>query len=125
MNSPGEWTAPIVLFNAQDDHDYGPLFGTLDELLGYVEAVDVWNHEFTVFDATGKEVVLVAESDIGPVSASISPSTPRPEEVRLRLAESVRQVGAVRYGLIDADVDLPALLRALWKREHPKRPYPG
>jgi hypothetical protein len=112
---------PIALFEGTS---YQGIFGSLDDLLGYVEAIDVRNDEYRVYDARGQELVLTAESDAAAVRAATSPEDPDPDRLRAQLAEAVRYLGQGGSGLIDVDLDLPALLRAIWRFEHPKRPYP-
>jgi hypothetical protein len=122
VTDPSEAAAPISLLEGDA---FQLLFGSIEDLIGYVEAIDVWNHEFNVYDAHGRELVLEAESDIGPVHVAISQADPDPVRLRERLADAVRTIGPTRFGLIDADVDLPALLRALWASSYPRRPFPG
>lgn len=117
---PNAAVGPLVLLEGQT---YGHILGSMQELLDYVEAIDVWNGEFTVFDAEGQEVVLAAESDVGPVTATIG-SKRKPEELRAILADYLRPV-AVKFGLVDTDLELASLLRVLWRGQYPRRPYPG
>lgn len=48
------------------------LFSTMKHLIMYVEAIDVRNDEYSCFSSEGHQVVLSAESDYGPVSATIA-----------------------------------------------------
>ena len=113
--------APLVLFEARS---YQRIFGSLRALLDYVEAIDVRNDEYTVFDGRARRVRLAADSDDGPVTAELVSPVGDRDELRDRLADLVREDGPVRYGLIDADEGLDGLLRAVWRLEHPRRPYP-
>ena len=114
--------SPIALFEGTS---YQGIFGSLDDLLNYLEAIDVRDGVYSVYDALGREIVLAAESDSAAVRAAISPADPDPDLLRAQLTEAVRDFGPTRLGLIDADLDLPALLRAVWRFAHPKWPYPG
>jgi hypothetical protein len=112
---------PLVLF---EDLSYQLIFGSLRALLDHVEAIDVRNDEFTVFDRHARRVQLAADSDDGPVTAELVSPVGDGDALRDRLADLVRQGGPAKYSLIDADLELDGLLRAVWRREHPRRPYP-
>lgn len=47
------------------------LFSTLEHLTTAVEAIDVRNDEYSCFTSEGRQVVLSAENDYGPVSATV------------------------------------------------------
>jgi hypothetical protein len=111
---------PLVLLERRS---YEGIFGSVADLMGYVEPIDVRNGEFTVFDADGQEVILTAESDDGPVSATRGTMS-RPDDLRVILAESMRPQ-AVKLGLVDTDLALGDLLRVAWLQEHPRAPFPG
>jgi hypothetical protein len=109
---------PIVLL----EDSYQRMFGSLDELIAYVEAIDVRDGIYTVIDAGGQVIALSADSDSAPVRARLTD-----EFAAIRLEHALREVVAPnpgRWGLIDAGVGLDGLLRALWRAEFPKRAFP-
>ena len=59
-------TAPLVLL---EERSYQGIYGSVDELIGDIEAIDVQNDRCPVFDAEGRHLVLTAESDDGPITA--------------------------------------------------------
>jgi hypothetical protein len=111
-------TPPIVLL----EDSYQRMFGSLDELLAYVEPIDVRDNVYTVIDGGGQVIALSADSDSAPVAARLTD-----EFAARRLEDALREVVApnpARWGLIDAAVGLDGLLRALWRAEFPKRAFP-
>jgi hypothetical protein len=114
-------TPPLVLFEGSS---YQLMFASIQALLDWVEAIDVRNDEFTVFDGRGRHIQLAADSDEAPVTSTVV-ATGDPDELRNRLADLVRAEGTIRFGLIDADLALAPLLQVVWRREHPHRPYPA
>jgi hypothetical protein len=113
---------PLVLFEGSS---YQLMFASMQALLDYVEAIDVRNDEYIVFDGHARRVQVAADSDDGPVTAAVLVTNGDSDELRNRLADLVRAEGPVRFGLIDADLGLDHLLRAVWRRDHPHRPYPA
>ena len=110
---------PLVLLEGS----YQLMFGSLDELLGWVEAIDVRNGEYIVLDRDGRVIELSAESDDGPVHSRATDNVNAAKlEAALREAVTGR---AVRYGLIDADIGLQGMLEALWRVERPGTPFPS
>ena len=90
------------------------LFASLDVLTGWVEAQDVRDGVYEVFDATGQEVILAAESDMSPVTASSG--EPAADRLRARLTRHLNSVGTerVEFGDVDlATVSLAWMIRRL------------
>jgi hypothetical protein len=100
------------------------LFSSVADLLEYLEwPVQYDGDPAEAYDALGRRVVISCRSEQGPIDVTVSREA-HPQ----KLAEMLRAVARrqpVRYGLIDADVDLDVLLRALWPTwRYAKRPYP-
>ena len=87
-------TAPLVLL---EERSYQGIYGSVDELIGDIEAIDVQNDRCPVFDAEGRHLVLTAESDDGPITAILD-SDRRPEDLRAILADNLRD-RAVQFRL--------------------------
>ena len=68
-------------------------------------------------------MVLRADSDDERIVVTVLPGE-RPEVLEGLLRDTVRG-RPTKFGLIDADVGLDGLLRALWKFEHSREPWPG
>lgn len=101
----------------------GPLFASIDELIGYLEwPVQFQDESAEAYDSAGRRLTLVVED--GRVVVSVDPTfDPTRLETLLRPLVSEQPL---RFGLLDADVDLDTLLRALWPRARwGKGPYPS
>lgn len=123
-------TPPLVLLDTGGRPPVGPPIGSdaqtfesMERLLNYIEAIDVRDCTLEAFDAEGRPISLSAESDDGPISWRLRDER-YTAELEYSLAEQIRSIGPARLGLIDADLDLDGLLRALWRFEHPAMPYP-
>ena len=114
-------TPPLVVFEGPS---YQNIFGSVQALLEWVEAIDVRNDEYTVFDGDARRVRLAAEADDGPVTAELASAVGDRDELRALLADLVRQQGQSQFSHVDADVGLDGLLQAVWQREHSRRPFP-
>ena len=110
---------PVVLLEGST---YLRMFRSMDELTSWVEPIDVRAGEYTILDRNGRVIALTAESDTSPVLAAATDdvSTDRLEQA---LRDAVANSPG-RWGLIDADVGLEALLHAIWRTEYPKRAFP-
>lgn len=101
----------------------GPLFASVDELIDYLEwPVQFQDEPAEACDCAGRHLTLVVED--GRVVVSGDPSLdPTTLETLLR---SIVSEQPSRFGLLDADVDLDTLMRALWPRARwGKGPYPS
>jgi hypothetical protein len=109
---------PVVLLEGS----YQRMFGSMDELIRWVEAIDVRSGEYTVLDRSGRVIALTAESDSSPVHAAATDdvATDRLEQA---LRDAVSNSPG-RWRLIHADVGLDALVQAIWRTEYPKRAFP-
>jgi hypothetical protein len=101
---------------------YQRMFGSIDELTSWVEAIDVRAGEYLVLDRIGRVIALTAESDTSPVDAAATDDV-SPGRLEQALRDAVANSPG-RWGLIDADVGLDALLHAIWRTEYPKRAFP-
>jgi hypothetical protein len=112
--------APIVLL---EGGSWQGIYGSLDELVGDIEGYDVRAGDLTVLDADGLIIRLSTEANWGaPIVADVSDEN-RKNELERALRALVAD-NSVQWGLIDSDVNLDALLLAIWRREHPDAPYP-
>lgn len=78
------------------------LFSTMELLITYVEAIDVRNNEYACLSSEGHEIVLSAESDYGPVTATAE-TLPRHEAEAASILRSHLHWLA-RNGEINADL---------------------
>src|SRR5690242_803408 len=100
---------PVVLLEGST---YQRIFGSMEELTSWVEPIDVRAGEYTVLDRRGRVIALSAESDTSPVHAAATDDLATD-----RLEQALRAAAADspgRWGLIDADVGLDALIDAIW-----------
>jgi hypothetical protein len=80
-----------------------------------LEAIDVFNEEFEVFDADGRSLRISAASDDAPVVITDAPErAPEPERLRRILFEHLLVVQSVRPELVD--LTRPELLKASLSR---------
>jgi hypothetical protein len=121
---------PIVLLDTGGRPPSGPpqgseplTFESVGTLLNYIEAIDVRDGNLDAFDAQGRQIELTADSDKGPINWAIRQER-FPAELEELLAATIRRLGPMRLGLIDADLRLDGLLRALWRLDHRSEPYP-
>jgi hypothetical protein len=112
---------PIVLV---ERGGYQGMYGSIVELLEDVEAIDVMNGEYTVYDAKGRLIALSADSPVAKVSASPTADL-RPHDLDRILARAAENIGSVRLRVVDADLRSAELLAAIWRFEHEPRPFPG
>lgn len=82
------------------------VFPDVGQAVRPMEAIDVLNGEYRVFDADGLRLVLHADSDDGPIEIREGPGPqPEPAEVRRLLREHLRRVQAVRPALVEISPD--------------------
>lgn len=115
--------APPVVF-ADEGGGIGPFFASVDELVEYLEWPDQFDGDpADAYDSDGRRLALALDAEGRPV-VSISESADRAVlESELR---AIIRDRPVRYGVLDADVDLDVLLRTLWPHMRWGRgPYPG
>jgi hypothetical protein len=100
---------PIVT----DDSGDIMMFPTVEAAEQYVEAIDVRDGVYALFDSTGTR--LTATTDGNSVRISLDPGgTTIPEELAARLRRFVLQVGPERIGIENpTSTELPALIDAL------------
>ena len=104
--------SPPIVF-VDEGGGVGPLFESVDSLIEYLEWPDQYDGEPAHgYDSRGRRLTLLAESSTGSVAVSISPEADA-EALETLLRPIVRE-RTVKYGLLDADVELDTLLRALW-----------
>src|SRR6266508_5841523 len=115
---------PIVLLDTVGRPPLGPpkgseplTFDSVATLLNYIEAIDVRDGNLDAFDAEGRRIELAADDDKGPINWAIRQEG-YPAELEELLAATVRRMGPMRLGLLDADLSLDGLLRALWRMDH-------
>ena len=102
---------PIALLG--DGEWIDRLFASADDVAEYLE----WPAQFDgepaeAYDANGRRLTVTIQPESGALSVDISaPADPARLEAMLRDIAADRPI---RFGLLDADVDLPVLLRALW-----------
>ena len=113
--------APPITF-VDEGGGTGPLFASAEDLADYLEWPDQFDGPAEAYDADRRHLVLALDA-AGRLEVSIGPTFDR-EALEARLREIVGD-RTIRFGLLDADVDLDVLLRALWRWESGKRPYPG
>jgi hypothetical protein len=112
---------PIVFID--ENGDVGPLFASIGDLVGYLEWPEQFDDPRVAYDAGGRRIDIRCESNRGPVVVAVSPDR-HPDELAGRLRPLVRD-RPVAFGLIDADVDIDVLLRALWPRmRYGRGPFP-
>jgi hypothetical protein len=98
------------------------LFASVDALASYLEWPDQFDEPAEAFDAAGRHLVLALAPD-GQLEVSIAPG-----KERERLEELLRAIVGdrpMRFGLLDSDVGVEVLLRAIWRGQSDKAPYPG
>jgi hypothetical protein len=119
---PREIAPPVVFVD--EGGGIGPFFESVDDLIEYLEWPDQFDGDpVEAFDSHGWRLMIAVDSG-GRPAISVSDSPDRAAlESRLR---SIVRDRPVRYGLLDADVDLNVLLRALWPdMRWGKGGYPG
>jgi len=110
---------PVVLEDGGDVI----VFATIKKLIGYVEAIDVRDGIFEVWDATGRRILLAAASDRAPVTYAVGPDSDV-EHLREILVRRARhpQIARTLPPAVHLDtVSLPDLLRILVPKERPPR----
>ena len=75
------------------------VYDSVGDMTAHLEAIDVLNDEFEVFDSSGQRLDLAAESDYGPIRV-LEPSSVEPHCDRLRvlLREAAWALGPERIG---------------------------
>src|SRR5690349_21568533 len=114
---------PPVVF-VDEGGGMGPLFASLDDMIEYLEWPDQFDGDpANVFDSQGRRLTVAVGAGGRPV-VSVSANSDRAAlESELRALVRDRPM---RFGLLDADVDLDVLLRALWPHMRwRKGPYPS
>jgi hypothetical protein len=104
--------APPIVF-IDEDGGVGPMFRSIDVLIEYLE----WPEQFDgdsrdAYDRSGRRITLTLDSERTSIAVTVSPDA-HPEELEALLRPIARD-RPMRFGLLDADVDLDTLLRALW-----------
>jgi hypothetical protein len=124
-DKPPEWPdlSPPIAF-VDEGGGIGPLFRSVDDLIVYLEWPDQFqDEEAEAYDASGRHLTLTVEHD-GRVVLSIDRLSDR--ERFESLLRSVARDRPFRFGLLDADVEVDTLLRALWPHMRwGKGSYPG
>jgi hypothetical protein len=110
----------LVLLEGQSHQG---VFPSTAALLHHVEAIDVSDGAYTVFDATGRRMMLEAAPDRGPVTVAIAAEV-EPSVLQAALADAVSAIGPARVG-VASDADLDDLVRAVWRFEYPRLSFPG
>src|SRR4051794_31933132 len=107
---------PIVLLDTGGRPPVGPpqgsepqTFESLATLLGYIEATDVRDGNLDAFDAEGRRIELAADDDKGPIKWALGQEC-YPAELEELLGATVRRIGAMSLGLLDAELSLDGLL---------------
>jgi len=91
---------PIFVVNT--DGSGVSMYEDLQRAEGDLEAIDVLNGEYEVFDSNGMRLRATAASDDAPVDmVEATDRTPVPEELSRILREHLRAVSAVRPELLD------------------------
>ena len=108
---------PFVIVEGDDV----TLFGTLAELLGWVEAVDVRDHAYDCFDGSGRRVLLAAASDRARVTVDGVRSADN--QLRDRLV-AIADRNPDAYGIVPERAGLGDVLRGWWDRSHAGVPFP-
>ena len=93
------------------------LFERVEAAEGWLEAIDVLNQEFEIFDADGRRLQATAESDESSVVIGDSAGrAPEPERLRVVLRDYLLAVQALRPELVEmtqdelSDAGLPDLV---------------
>jgi hypothetical protein len=117
-----EPSPPLILLEAAEGPQEGPprggdprLVGSVDELIGAVEAPDIRAGIVHAFDAAGHRLRLQADGDTGPITATLLPGE-YPDELRDTLAAAIRSSPHL-YPFIDPGSALAGLVAALWRQE--------
>jgi putative ubiquitin-RnfH superfamily antitoxin RatB of RatAB toxin-antitoxin module len=100
---------PVFVVEGGDVTAYRSLGSAENDL----EAIDVQNNEFQIYDSAGQVLRPLAPADQVRIEES---GTYRPEELRRHLVKYVRAVGSPRFGLHDDHLDsedLPILVKAV------------
>jgi hypothetical protein len=100
---------PVIV----DEHGDIELYPTIQAACFDLEAIDVRNDEYEVFDSRGNRLAIAAEGER--VRIWLDPrSQPAPEELADRLRRFISRVGPDRIGIDDAEAaTLDQLVRAL------------
>jgi hypothetical protein len=113
---------PIIVVS---DDSSVQLFPDVDRAVRPMEAIDVLNGEYRVFDADGLRLVLRASSDDGPIEIREAPGhQPEPATLRQLLRAHLRRVRDVRPALVEIGpdeldaLDLPGLVALVATTEH-------
>lgn len=122
MSEPVNPQPPIVFID--ENGDVGPMFASVDELIEYLEWPEQADGETAdAFDSRGRHILLRAEPDHGPVNVTLAEDE-QPEILASRLRALIHD-RPFSVGLLDADVSLDVLLRAVWPRlRYGKAEYP-
>ena len=82
------------------------IFGSLEKAESYLEAIDVRNDEYVVYDSEGRLLRAAADSDFGPVRIAEAENAPtHQEQLRRALISYLRAVSSresdLRHDLLD------------------------
>jgi hypothetical protein len=120
-----EDSVPVFVIEGADVN----VFGSLDEAIGSIEAIDVYNGEFEAMDARGARIVLTAPSPDGPIGTQTEGLS---AEDRYRLEQvivSFVEWGRARYGRegLTETATLPDMASEIlsWKSSRKSSAQPG
>ena len=90
------------------------IYESLEDLLDYVEAIDVRNGEYFAFTSDGRKITLSADHHYAPISANISMTASSAKHVELLLTEYLgRLTEDDRFGLSQSDINSVSSLQEL------------